>query len=1285
MRRVLQRLTRGLWHGFAGLVVLLAIVVLAARASLPLLDSHPDVVAGWLGSYLQRDVEVASVETQWQPDGPLLVVSGLRIGSGAQALVLPRARLKLDLLAALGPRRALELRISNVNAQLVADATGQWHLSGLKLGDQGNRAPLRLPSDLPLGLVLRDLTVHVSHAGHELDFAVHAPTVRVVMAAGRLRIGGEIGLPGGRQRLHLVAAIDPTRRSGELYLAGEQMDLSTWARVLSPQRDLHGQGQLRLWLGWTGGDVDHLVADIDFRDVRAGRSGEIPVGRLDGMLRLEGSRSEWHARWQPATSGGATGRVDVAHAPSGRWQVQAEAVDLAQLSPWLTLLGDNIPAVPQALVDMHAHGMIDELAVAWHDARHFALRARFTGVGWQAAHGLPQVDHLDGVLRGDGKALSLHLPSQPATIALPGVFREPFVLDKVSGDISFWRLPHGWQLVSDNLAVAAPGYSARVRGGLVGRDNRELPVLDVAVRVTRAKVSATGLFLPVNVMPTDAVDWLDQSLVSGKVQGRAVFRGNLADWPFPQHEGWFQAVGDFRDAVLDYDPDWPRATHLQGIAHFVNDGMQIDATAGRSMGNDIAAGKASIADLANGLLELDIRGAGNNAQLLQWLKATPVVATHTDALAQIRLGGRSAYHVILDLPVGDPQAQFNLDGTVDLEKASFEAPAWSFALDNLAGELHFGPDGVQARELAARYHGDPVRLALAIGEVAGNAGVRADLRGKLTGATLAQTYSGLEGLRDVVQGTAAFHASLKLGGDGPGRLQLESNLEGMRLALPAPLDKPAVARVPLQLRLDLPAAGGKLALRLGDTLDAQLRLPDDKRPLAADIALGEAATAPDAGIAVHGEAATLDIGGWLAQLAVLAPASASGTDLAQTRVDLTTAQARVGDTTLGPLAIKLQSGDDGLHLALDGQALAGQIDLPLASLARRGVRVRMDRLHWPASQGDAQGPAAPALVAPAAVPPLHVWVKDLRLGDVELGNVRLETVPMSDGMRISHFGARSKVMQIDGRGRWLGTRANSHSRFAIDLSSGDFGQMLGAFGHPDLVAGGSSLLHIEGQWPGSPLAFSLAELDGTIALQVEDGRILSLDPGLGRFFGLFSIRELPRRLSLDFGDVFRSGYSFNSIKGTIRFADGNARSNKLTLLGPAADIVIDGRVGLQQRDYDEVVTVTPHVGTALPVVGALAGGPVGAAAGLALQGLLGKDMNRSSAVRYHVTGSWDEPVIQRTDDQASVVPFPARTHATTPKPEPAPTPRPELRKLPRTRPPLPLPASARSVRLPPMP
>jgi uncharacterized protein YhdP len=187
--------------------------------------------------------------------------------------------------------------------------------------------------------------------------------------------------------------------------------------------------------------------------------------------------------------------------------------------------------------------------------------------------------------------------------------------------------------------------------------------------------------------------------------------------------------------------------------------------------------------------------------------------------------------------------------------------------------------------------------------------------------------------------------------------------------------------------------------------------------------------------------------------------------------------------------------------------------------------------------------------------------------------------------------------------------------------------MMDALGFSGLIDGGSTKATIDASWFGPPSAFALPKLDGTLAIDVAEGRILDVEPGAGRIFGLFSLTEIPRRLSLDFSDFFQSGLGFNSIKGTFRLAGGNAYTDGLRIDSPAAEIIVSGRTGLRTRDYDQLMDVRARAGATLPIVGALAAGPVGAAAGLVVQGIFNKPIGKAVARRYKVSGSWDKPQI----------------------------------------------------------
>ena len=67
------------------------------------------------------------------------------------------------------------------------------------------------------------------------------------------------------------------------------------------------------------------------------------------------------------------------------------------------------------------------------------------------------------------------------------------------------------------------------------------------------------------------------------------------------------------------------------------------------------------------------------------------------------------------------------------------------------------------------------------------------------------------------------------------------------------------------------------------------------------------------------------------------------------------------------------------------------------------------------------------------------------------------------------------------------------------------------------------------------------------------------------------------------------------------------------------------------RDFDYYVTVVPNVSGTLPLTsGAIFGPQVGAIVYF-FKKLFGADIDESSKRIYHLTGSWDKPVINRID------------------------------------------------------
>jgi uncharacterized protein YhdP len=269
---------------------------------------------------------------------------------------------------------------------------------------------------------------------------------------------------------------------------------------------------------------------------------------------------------------------------------------------------------------------------------------------------------------------------------------------------------------------------------------------------------------------------------------------------------------------------------------------------------------------------------------------------------------------------------------------------------------------------------------------------------------------------------------------------------------------------------------------------------------------------------------------------------------------------------------------------------------------------------------------------PADLPSLHLYVKSFRYVGIELGETRIEAYPTSTGFHFEKVEAASDQMSLNASGDWSLEDYRHRSNFDILMTSESLGNILRSMDISSSIAGGQTLVHFSAWWPGSPAEFALSRLNGEVDFEVIQGSITNANTGTGRLLGLLSIQSLPKRLALDFRDVFDSGFSFDEASGTFALENGLASTDDVLLKSSAARISISGSTNLVDQQYDQLLTIKPGLGNTLPVIGAIAAGPGGAAAGLALQGLLQEQLGEASQVQYSISGSWDEPVIETVVD-----------------------------------------------------
>jgi uncharacterized protein (TIGR02099 family) len=1232
-----------------------ALVLALAGLALPWVASHPDRIAAELSQRLGRPVGFDRLDARWEPTGPVFALAGVRIGEGESAFSVPQAEWVLDFYAWL--RRGVsfsEFRLGGLDLELVREAEGTWRVRGLGAGP----APVDLDLVLDLTAVtIEHATVRVLDAGRGIDWQLARLDARVRNEAGGRLVGASAWPSEGGPPLRVACLQAAHAEPYRCFARGDDLEVGEW---LDGLRGLGltasaGRADLRAWFD-VGSRIDAVRVRASARRL-ALRALE-PAGLSDGgeaWAWIARERLEVDARFERGGDGWRldwidwSGRDDADPDTRFTWtravrgaevedHVLASRVDLGLAGALAAMAGADA-RLRGALIEARPRGRLSDLELRRRGDGPLALAARVEDLVIDPGARTPGLGPVSGVLLADADGAALALAAGSAlTFAYPHVFRESIRARVVSGNLAAWRGDDGaWRLGASELALDGEGWSATLAGEFAAGTEARPPLLDVRADVHAGRVERARLFWPVNVMPPDTVRWLDRGLVGGDVRsGAAVFRGELRRQSLRDGGARLEAVATVRDAVLDYAPGWPMASLERASLRFIDNGMWIDEVSGVVRGLRVADAAASIDDFADARLVVDVRhGAGDGPDLLGFLRDSPLEQRLGAALHGVELGGRGELALRLELPLKPGEiGMLDLAGEVRLADATLADRARELDFGTTSGRVRFSERGIVTDDLSVRFGGEPATFALAVGEFVADPRhvAEASVRGELPAAALLARFPGAADIAQRLPGRAQWDLLLAVArdeADGPSgraaaqRLSVRSDLVGIALDLPAPLRKDAASALPF--RLDLALDGPREArIDLGRIARARARWPESGDGASVALALGMADVPelPERGIVIRGDVAALDADGWL-DVATRLPAAGAGTTPLVLDIDLDASELALIGRAFPETRIVVAREQSRSEIRFEGPSIVGFARLPEPTATARRVTLDFDRLHL---QDRVPGVHAEP-TDPATLPALLIEARDFRLGDARLGAIAIETRPIEGGLSVERLSATSPELSVTGSGRWIGVGAAARSDFEVELTATSLGRMLDALGFVGIVDGGETRARMSGRWPGGPADLKLARFDGELEARVARGRILEVEPGAGRILGLVSLTEIPRRLALDFSDFFQRGMAFDSIEGRFRLEAGDAWTDAIAIASPGADIVISGRTGLAARDYDQRLVVTPRVGSVLPIVGALAAGPAGAAFGAVAQGVLGPGIGRIATANYKVTGSWDSPEI----------------------------------------------------------
>lgn len=975
-----------------------------------------------------------------------------------------------------------------------------------------------------------------------------------------------------------------------------------------------------------------------------------------------------------------------------RTEVRATLLDLQTIASFVGRLPLD-ETRRHLLADIAPRGRLQDFTASWQgefpEISAYQVKGRFNGLSIaprpakDAQPATPGFANLTGSIDASERGGGITLASSDASLHLPGLLSEaalPF--DALALQASWTRRQQQVQIDIDRLQFSRE----RMTGQLSGKYQVSLAdghlagpgVADLTGRLDGFDVAQIGRFLPL-ATPPKLRGWLTGALEAGHARDVAlVLKGDLAHFPFAgnqRQKGQFLVTGKIEEGRLNYAPGeladdasrplWPLLEKIDGKFTFERSRMEIHADSAQTSKVRLSNVDAVIADLVDHEHVLEIRGAASGAlqDYLAFSRNSPVAEWTGHFTEESQASGEARLALKLQLPLAHMN-EVKVQGALQFQNNDIVLEPAIPPLLQTAGELKFHEKGFSLNGVRTVFLGGQASVSGG-SQRDGTIAIRAE--GAMTADGLRATYPAptMQRLLAHVSGGSRYSAQINVKNKRP-EIVVESSLQGLGLDFPAPLKKAGADVLPF--RFDMAAAPStpgvelrdELRLTLGRMMEARYsrRKPDDRQAawqvVRGGIGVNAPAPQPDGGLVANLAVDRLDADAWRAAASSIVgdrggdgDAGSGGKhagdgDMGQ-YVDPDILAARA--TELIIMGRKLENVVVGA--SHDGNAWQANIDSAQASghvswsASRSGrglgkVSARLASLVIPQASASDVSDLTEEKSATTQIPALDIIADRFELGGRKMGRLELAANNARvDGQRewqISRLSIANADGALNATGKWIIRNGQNASSLNYKLDVADAGRLLERFGFANVLRGGRGAMQGDLNWAGLPFSIDMASLSGQMELNMAAGQFLKVDPGAAKLLGVLSLQSLPRRLTLDFRDLFSEGFAFDGVVANASISHGVMYTDNFKMRSVTAAVLIDGAVDIVKETQNLNVVVLPeiNVGAASVAYGLMVNPVIGLGTFLA-QLVLRDPLTAAFTMEYQIAGSWKDPAISKVD------------------------------------------------------
>lgn len=846
------------------------------------------------------------------------------------------------------------------------------------------------------------------------------------------------------------------------------------------------------------------------------------------------------------------------------------------------------------------------------DIKHYQVQTEINAFGINSFQALPKIRNFSAQLIFNEDHGQTIINSSNMKLHLKSLFRDSWPIDQFSGILFWQKEDDDWLFGGENLLLTSPHYS---------RANADFhlwfsPVgdtfMDLKAFYNDVNVAAISNYIPAKVMSQGLVEWLDMSLISGLVpDGGIVFRGELGEFPYLEHNGNLDIVFNTQDVLLEYQKDWPKLSHIDSQVQFTQKGMQVDSTYSQIYSAESHNVKAVIDDYLQHILTLTGDINTNILEGRKYLDATGLVSQ--EVLAIIDAEGDIGINIDLMIPMdGRPPVNHV---AIKLQDVDYYPPGFARKkelVSRVNGHIIVDNKIINSTKLSAQIMQLPATVEIKTSKPSvaekntqePNVHIKIDTEFSVKQLKkFEQIPESIAFISQYISGKSLLKADIDIPNNQHGLLvTLKTDFKNISSTLPAPFNK-----------------------EYEQSRAFFLSYAEDENPENNEISLLKINYEND-----------------LSMIFLLGVSS----DNNMLKL-LSGSIAFAGEKAILPVQkqLKLTGSLRGIPFndwkKVSEQSVSqdskntGRFIIPVELAMTELVLPELDLLRSH-TQNNVQTAGSPPLnsarneLNPEDFPLLNGYIESLKFGELDLGYFKIQSSRVDKNIVFDKLSLEGELFAFNGSGKWhrWNVRPEVDIEGSIDIPSLE--KMANAFGNDQLIHGGKAKISGYLSWPGGLSDISKSTIDGKLKFDVEQGVWIEGKPGAaGRLLGLLNMNALARRLSLDFSDVSDKGFDFDKIEGDFRFRNATAHTDNLRIFAPSAKILVTGSTGLVNEKIDQRVTVIPEFSATLPLAGAAVAGPAGAAVAWVGQRLLGDQLNRVSAFDYTIKGNWDKPIIER--------------------------------------------------------